>query len=214
MHRAGRWVRVMTLVLLAVANSEARAFELSIASNNGLLEFSDFEFWFDGVDPNDLTLHVLDDGIQITGPLSLTDGDSAEFYVRYMVTAYDGFIDAASLLVDSQISGDGFPTFVKSSETLYDGPPGPFVNQGTELAVLSTEDFELQNPMDSSPLAGMPTVVTVVDGVRIRSGGTGDEAAFFSLTNTFLVVPEPATSALFGVGLVGLGILGRRSKAS
>lgn len=75
----------------------------------GGLLFSDFRFFSPScsVDPNDLTITNLDDqdgvGIEISGPIALTGGGWAKFYISYEVTGLDLLIDGAALWLESSI---------------------------------------------------------------------------------------------------------------
>ena len=76
-----------------------------VTSGNGQLVFSDFRFHSPAcsVDPDDLTITILDDGVEIAGPITVAGAGWAKFYVSYEVTAVAGFIDGASLALDSSI---------------------------------------------------------------------------------------------------------------
>ena len=112
------WVAVLLLGLVAGAahatptggcggsGSPYDAFGLGdVTSGNGQLLFSDFLFHSPScsVNPNDLTITILDDGVEIAGPITLTGGGWAKFYVSYEVTAVDAFIDGASLALASSV---------------------------------------------------------------------------------------------------------------
>ena len=76
-----------------------------VTSGNGQLLFSDFRFHSPScsVDPDDLTITILDDGVEIAGPITVTGGGWAKFYVSYEVTAVDGLIDGASLALAASV---------------------------------------------------------------------------------------------------------------
>jgi hypothetical protein len=77
-----------------------------VPSGNGELIFSNFRFHSPGcsVDPDDLTITILDDGVEIAGPITVTGKGWAKFYVSYEVTAVEPLlIDGASLTLASSI---------------------------------------------------------------------------------------------------------------
>jgi hypothetical protein len=76
-----------------------------VTSGNGQLLFSDFRFHSPAcsVDPDDLTITILDDGVEISGPITRIGPGWAKFYVSYEVTALNGPIDGASLALASSV---------------------------------------------------------------------------------------------------------------
>src|SRR5262245_60352881 len=72
-----------------------------LISLNGKLEFSNIQFFLEPNDDEDYILTVLDDGLQLTGPMEAFDGDSSEHYYAYTVRALDpsALINGVSLFV-------------------------------------------------------------------------------------------------------------------
>ncbi|HEY8154124.1 MAG TPA: PEP-CTERM sorting domain-containing protein [Myxococcota bacterium] len=215
----------MTLMCGVLLAGAARALSLNVAdvhndlvlfSPNGQLVFSHIEFFLEPADDADFTLTLLDDGLELTGPMFAEDGDSAEFYFRYQVSAVnpDALINGVTLFAPSEIVDDLYPTFAKTSKTILDGPPGPIVGVGPLIDLLETFNFAgTYTELDSAAFTPRATI-TVIDGVRLSTGGPGDSAEVLSISNRFAVVPEPGTLVMLGGGLLGLALAGRRRPAS
>jgi hypothetical protein len=138
----------------------------------GQLEFSNFQFFSPScsVDPSELTITNLDDeggvGIEISGPITLTGGDWAKFYVSYEVTAVDPIIDGASLRLDSSVQAPYASVFATKRVIggrpdkprwhpwndhgwghlgwgLFHGPGGGHHPGGKTLAFLKTAEWEM-----------------------------------------------------------------------
>jgi hypothetical protein len=225
MHWVGEKLFAAGLTLLCSVSlaGAARALSFNVAdvgndlvliSENGQLEFSHIEFYLLPANAADFTLTLLDDGLQLTGPMFAADGASAEFYFTYQISALDpnALINGVSLFAPSEIVDDLFPTFAKTSKKVLDGTAGQFPGDRPVIDLLQTINFAgAYTEFDETSFAPRQTI-TVMDGVRLVTGGLGDSAEVFSISNHFAVVPEPGTLALVGGGVLGLGFAGRRPR--
>jgi hypothetical protein len=120
-----RSVLVAVALWLYAAAASALTFGLDglpagpVVSGNGQLEFSNFQFFspFMSVDPSEVTATILDDGIQLSGPISATDG-LKNFFVLYDVRSLGAPIKRASLLLDSQVDADRFGLVLSTKQIL------------------------------------------------------------------------------------------------
>jgi hypothetical protein len=180
-------------------------------SGNGQLTFSNFQFWLGDADPSLFLLSVLDDGIQLTGPMTAVDGQAPQFHFSYEVSVAPGAagINGISLFAPSEISGTGFPLFVKTGKQVFSGPTPELFPQDP-IASLSASNFAGEYSESDSASFTAQQRITVLDGIRLSTGAPGDTATLIALANRFTVVPEPGTLALFGLGLAGLAFASRR----
>jgi hypothetical protein len=145
MRLRGAWlVGGAATLLLCASGGAARATSTSIdldlvspdqvyVSGNGLLEFSDFRvqgLGCHGVDPSDLELEILEDGVAIAGNLRVDGRGPDAFFVSYRVTALGPPIDGASLALDTFVDGDQHPTVFATKRLIGDFPEKPSGHPG------------------------------------------------------------------------------------
>jgi hypothetical protein len=178
-------------------------------ANDGL-SFSNFQFYL-GVDRSLFTLSILEDGVRLTGPMSVANGAQAEFYFSYEVSVLGNLpgIDGVSFFAPSEITGDGHLNFIKTSKQVYEGPTPSSYHQDT-LATLHTRNFDGEYSELASASFAPQQHLSLLDGVRLSSAGAENTATLIELTNRFSVVPEPTTLALVGLGISAVAIARRR----
>jgi len=141
-----------------------------VTSGNGKLVFSDFLFHSPScsVDPDDLTITILDDGVEISGPITVTDRDWAKFYVSYEVTPIASLIVGASQELVSSVddpSGVVFATkrVIGDRPEMLQGDPWKdhgWGHQGWGLL----HGLGDSNPPHGKTLASLGTAVWEADG--------------------------------------------------
>lgn len=191
--------------------------ETVLVSGDGRLVFSSFAIFGQGeLDPDQvegLSFSPTTSGLVIGGPLSVADGAEAALYVRYQVAIATSAIQGVRLAADTSIVEGGFPTFAKTEKLIFAGETPELLSAADLLAHLRTRNFAgEQVSADSAGFAGQGTL-TVLEAIRLASGGPGGSATLFSLTNEFsslpLTVPEPGPALLILLGLAGLTVVGR-----
>ncbi len=229
--RRGRWL-IFAFVATVIGNGPALAATISpltgldltfdkdtvLLSQSGNLQFSDFAVFGSGeLDPvqvEALSLSTTANGLELNGPLSVSDGDEAEFYLLYRVTVLGAPVNGVDLSAETEVVPGGFPSFAKVFKSLF---PGDMIvlPDGNEFAIVNVENLGgVVNDSDSASFSPQTPSFLVLDSVRLDSGGPGGSAAVSLLGNEFSVVPEPVSSVLLGTGLLGLGLAGRRPRRS
>jgi hypothetical protein len=119
---------VATALCLFTGAAQAVSFTLDaipagpLTSGNGLIQFSNIQFFspFDTVNAADVTFEVLDDGVRLSGPVSVSGSDLKNFFVLYEATSLGGGIDNASLLLDSHVDADVFGFVLATKQVIGD----------------------------------------------------------------------------------------------
>ena len=188
----------------------------TLTSDAGDLLFSNFAATPSGSLSADLSLYDISaltgqEGVVITGPFSLSDGDVGVINIEFDVSFLTGglFLNGAGLDFSGTIV-DAVGELTTVSEDLLDGPlPGGIPISGdADLAVLATGGgaFTVSDTAAFDPILSLH----VFKDINITTTGAGQTVTIDSIEETFSVVPEPGTAALMVLGLLGLASLGRR----
>jgi hypothetical protein len=190
------WTSPATAVSLTLADLQAGA---SFDSVDLSLNFSEFSITAGGsiVAPlSDFQVLVLDDGFEVVGPMSASDGEVGSLEIDYRVTAVAGLLEGL-LSFDGAASGAGSEA-VATEDFGTLGAAGVYSREG---------DLQL---FDSALLGGTVVDLRVSKQLDLVSVSQGS-AVVGVVAQRFEVVPEPASLCLLLLG--GLGTLAlRRSR--
>jgi hypothetical protein len=188
----------------------------TLTSDAGDLLFSNFDATPSGSLSADLSLYDISalsgqEGVVITGPFSLSNGEVGVINIEFDVSFLTGglFLNGAGLDFSGTIVDGLGLEFTSVSEDLLDGPlpGGSHIPGDADLAVLAL----VGGAFTGSDTAAFDSILSlhVFKGISITTTGTG-QVTIDSIEETFSVIPEPATAALMILGLLGLASLGRR----
>ena len=215
MHATLRRCAVVTSILLMFGLSGSAVGALSMADavtgatlESGGLLFSDFQIAITGDLSSDLDDYAIlgaGSGITLTGDITQVFGESGTLTLSYQVSVLDASqsITAALLSFDGQALGPGAYAFVTEGVTdagfaslgsllVYDfGAGGSQGSDGVGFANQTTLNVTETIQLDAETL-----------GALLATGG--------SIQQQFTVVPEPRSLASVCLGLIGLGVAGRK----
>lgn len=185
-----------TGVFGTIGDLSGAAFTLSVTFDSGHNTFFDNSpiyqklYNFTGGDPAAAIITATVNGHSF----SLQAGNySSDFYVNDYFHQYGSGVDELYAYADGTASdGQYGAAFNFANSSVNDFAPGPQLDQALSYTVGPSDNWSATFDTNGS------------DGIASFSGAPG---------NIELTVPEPATLALFGVGLLGLGIARRRNAA-
>jgi len=231
-----RWMALSLGLCWLATSAQAVSFSLDmipagpVTSGNGQLEFSSFQFFspFNVVHADEITLTVLDDGIEISGPVSVIGDDFKDFSVLYEVKALGAPIDGASLFLGSSVDADDFGLVLATKQILgqrellewwtpgggIHDDLGPFDSK--TIARLKTADWEFGHAFCGHPPFSRDGAIRLVEAGfdeqssirvidRVTLSALDGTATWESSVNRFTVVPEPGLATLTLLGLTLLG---------
>jgi hypothetical protein len=217
MHTMLRRWAVVASILLTFGGLGSAAGALSLADavagatlESGGLVFSDFQVALTGdlsSDLDDYAILGVGSGITLTGDITQVFGEGGTLTLGYQVSVLDASqaITGALLSFDGQVLGPGAYAFVTEgiSDAGYAG-----------LGSLFVYDFGAGGSQGSDSLEfSDQATLNVTKTIQLDATGFGALLATAgSIQQHFTVVPEPQTLATVGLGLLGLGVAGRKRR--
>jgi hypothetical protein len=201
------------LFMFGMLGSAAGALSLADAVTGATLEsggllFSDFQVAVTGdlsADLDDYAILGVGSGITLTGDTTLVFGESGTLTLSYEVSVLDASqsITDALLSFDGQVLGPGAYALV--TEGVSDAGFGG-------LGSLLVFDFGAGGSQGSDAVGfANQTTLNVTKTIQLDAEAFGALfATAGSIHQQFTVVPEPRTLASLCLGLLGLGVAGRR----
>ena len=225
-NRMGRVLAVLILFLSLGPSAQAASYTLAelvaapadftFDSADGTLSFGNFGVLITGVLPADLFQYhvdtngdIISNGIQIIGPIGVAGGNAGDIRLQYDVFSNAGAIVGAELFFNGRAIGSG--ALANISEEFFT-LPGSVLQPGGLTVFATGGDGGLSQLVDEIVFDQPVTALRVAKDIQVIS----DDGIFASISiidQRFVVVPEPSTAALLGLGFVGMTLVRRRLRA-
>lgn len=186
----------------------------TFSTGNGLF-FSGFDAQISGdlagqIDATDISVVVLNDGFQLTGPLSAADGEMGDILLFYSVSAEFEVIIGASLFSNGVAVGSGAQVAVDEQLLIADSEEVGRLS-AWDTGAVPGDAISFDEIVFGGPLQEILVVKDIILDSSLVGGGPGGSARISLIEQRFSVAaPEPGTLALMGIGLAGLAGLRRR----
>jgi hypothetical protein len=137
-------------------------------------------------------------GVQFQLPLSVTAGQTLDVLLSYTVTALNGYqIGDVYLAGNPAATGDGLSSVTETVDTV----GGVNLLPGTGSLVISAPPGILTDgPVN---LLSDQTSIVVTKDIILTGGSSGTATLSFITQGYSLVIPEPSSMALLGIGMTG-----------
>jgi len=193
----------------AACTSGTWASYLGLASCTiGNLQFSDFSFLAGGntgVTAAQIGVAPIttsgDEGFEFNPAFNVTGTQISDAKLDFKVTALSGTISDLSIFFNGAFSGTGSTSFSETYCTTS-------FTTGCNVFQVTNPPTDLSKTIDIAPV----TALFITKDINASGGGTG-QASVSDVKNQFSQhVPEPASLAIFGTALAGLGLVGLRRR--
>lgn len=166
--------------------------------SEGLL-FSSFSFDFGNADSSQFTLTIEGTRVTLAGPMEVSGTAEDDYQMSYRVSSLDPLlkIEGVSFATPTTLQDDEFPTFMQAIAVFEN-------DSSVGVSSLANTVFGATNVQETSGVIAGELALNVQVVSSLRSGGTGDFVDLASLSNEFMLVPEPTTAAMLALGLLGL----------
>jgi hypothetical protein len=166
---------------------------------SGGLLFTNFSFDFGNVsNTSGFTLTIQGASVTLTGPMRVQNLQSDDFQMSYQVSSVSSTFGITDVSFHTPASAVGSATSnrIGGDSSFDDGSSVEIASLAT-FATASTADTDASQAIS-------PEMLLTVQAVASLRSGKGGSAEVTSISNSFTLVPEPASALMLALGLVGL----------